>query len=98
MNESVEMIGNELRNVVAFWRARSDDGARFPVPSLLTWTFDQGPIVEGQVLGLFTWPDATQTPFIAPRGCHGTVIDISDRFETELFHREPAQVLLRIHG
>ncbi|HEX2688477.1 MAG TPA: hypothetical protein VHN14_17725 [Kofleriaceae bacterium] len=98
MHSAVEMVGNELRNVVAFWRERFEDGTiGFPVPSFVTWTFArQQPLVEGQVLGVFVWPDATQTQFIAPPGCHGAVVDIGNGFDTELFHHEPAQFLLRL--
>ena len=98
MNNGVEMVGNELRNAVTFWRARFDDvGIQFPVPSFVTWPFArQQPIVEGQVLGFFSWPDATQTQFVAPPGCHGTVVDISNEVDTGLFHHEPAQFLLRL--
>jgi hypothetical protein len=96
MND-VEMVGNELRNVVAHWRARVDDNTvRFPLPSSLTWTFHRGLIAEGQQLGVWNWPDASTTPVVAPAGCHGTVIDTGDQFVTSLFHREPAQFLLRI--
>jgi hypothetical protein len=98
MNDGVEMIGDELRNAVAFWRARARDKAiLFPLPSALTWTFEQGLIVEGQVLGVLHWPDASETLFIAPRGCHGAIVDTGDQFDTELFHRDPPQFLLRFH-
>lgn len=99
MPGDVEMIGNELRNVVAYWRARcADDTLAFPLPSSLTWTFVQGVIVEGQELGVWNWPDASTTPFFAPAGCRGIVIDTGDQLVTALFHREPAQFLLRFHS
>jgi hypothetical protein len=99
MPGEVEMVGDELRNAVAYWRGRFDDDAlQFPLPSSLTWTFEPGLIVEGQELGVWNWPDASTTPFFAPAGCHGAIVDTGDQLVTALFHREPAQFLLRLHS
>ena len=88
-------IGDELRSDPAFWKKELQAGRS--VPSLIRWEHD-GILEEGEHLGVWIFPDASERAFVAPVGCEGDVLEINDRVDTALFHLKPAQWLIRFQG
>lgn len=93
MKGDVIMVDDELKNVVAFWKERFKNGD--DVPSSMAWSF-HGLITPGMQLGWWNWQDGSRSSFHAPDDCEGEVIGLHNKLETTLFHRSPAQMLLRI--
>jgi len=82
-----DALNRELRNVVSYF----EDA----VPDNLRWTIDSHVhIVPGATLGYWDWPDGTATAIVAPPGCDGFIIDISDRVSCPLLGTPPSQYLL----
>ena len=82
-----DAANRELRNVVSFFENA--------VPDNLRWTIDSHVrIVPGMTLGYWEWPDGSETPIVAPAGCRGFMIDISDRVSCPLLGTPPSQYLL----
>ncbi|HLK90037.1 MAG TPA: hypothetical protein VKZ18_09085 [Polyangia bacterium] len=85
-----EPINRELRNVVAFFAGKLPDG--------MSWTVQSGQrIVPGATIGFWQWSDGTQTAIVAPPGCDGFPLDISDLVDYEQLGSEPSQLLLILH-
>lgn len=92
MSEGAVMVGDELRLDVPFWKARVSAGEA--VPSFVRWE-PFTVIAVGDTIGVWIFPDGSETAFSAPDDCIGSITDMNDQVRFAVAHRKPAQWLLR---